>query len=125
MSTEADTAIRAALAGHPPLTLLVANRIAHDAVPQDSPTPYVVITRPLEQPEELTSLSGELMATEVIFEVACWGSSRAQANAVADAARVVFRELQQDVTSRGNDYDPQTDQFCTVLVVDWWQDPPD
>lgn len=123
MSSIADTAIRASLAGHAPLTALVANRIAHDAAEQKWGPPFIAIER--TETEEQRTLSGELMGTRVVYDVSCWSKVRAEANTVADAAAAAILDAQQEVTNRSSAYDPDTDLVATVITVEWWLDPPD
>lgn len=116
-----ETTFRALLAAHAPLAALVGTRIAQDVMAQGQPTPFVVFTATHDLQHNLL---GEVLADACTLTVQCWGTTSAQAEAVADAAQAAVATAPGDAgattTSRTAGYDEETDLHATVLAVEWW-----
>ncbi len=117
----AETDFRALLAAHAPLTTLVGTAIAHNAVPQGTPAPYVVFTADYDP---VLDMAGVRHATACTFTVQCWARSSAVAQAVADAVEgaLALAPVARGVAvrSRASGYDEEADMDATVLSVEWW-----
>lgn len=117
----AETDLRALLAGHAGTAALVGDRIAHNAIRQGAPTPYVVFTA---THDPIRNLLGDQLADQVAFAVQCWGGTAAQAEAVADAvtAGIAQAPVQRGavVTTRASGFDDELGLDAVILTVEWW-----
>lgn len=96
MTLRAD--VHAVLSGSTALTALVGTRITRGSVPQKSAKPYIAY-RKVGAPrlQELTGPTGE---EEARIEVACFGSTPAEAESVAEQVRAAmsgWRDLTKGV----------------------------
>lgn len=121
MSVASD--FRAALAAHAPLTAIVGNRIAQNAVPQGGA--YPLVTFVTEEPKE-RGLDGTLHAAACVITAQCWGKTAESAAAAADAVQAALladaTALAHDctVTSRASAFDPELDLDAEQLQIEWW-----
>lgn len=119
MSIETD--FRALLAANVALAALVGGRIAHNAVPQGSATPYVVFTA---AHDAVLGMDGAELADTCTLTVQCWATSSAGAEQVADAVVAAVATAPATaavaVLARASGYDEEADLDATVLQVAWW-----
>ena len=117
----AETDLRALLAGHAGTAALVGTAIAHNAIRQGVGAPYVVFTCAHDRQ---LGLDNTLLADACSFSLQCWGSTAAQAEAVADAVTEAIATAPTArgacVTSRASGYDDETGLDATILTVEWW-----
>jgi len=117
----AETALRALLAGNSAVAALVGTAVAHNAIRQGVPAPYVVFT--CAHDPQLGLLSN-LLADRCSFAVQCWGNTAGQAEAVADAVVAAVGTAPAAhgacITSRASGYDDETGLDATILSVEWW-----
>jgi hypothetical protein len=120
MSVESD--FRALLAGQAPLTALVGQRIALNAVPEGAAFPLVVFTCAHDR---TNSVDGTLLVDACTLSVQCWADTATAADAVADAviAAVATAPVLRSATvsDRTTTFDPDLDADGVVLTVSWWQ----
>lgn len=118
MSVEADFRSRAL--AHGPLVALVAQRVALNALPQESVLPDVVYT--VRHDEEKT-LDGTLVADDAVVACECWAKTSAESMAVAAAlsAAVVHAEAASACTETGREtvYDTETDLHAVQVTYQW------
>ena len=113
-----DTDLRAALAGNAGITALVGTRIVADRMEEGAARPFIVFSRATTDYQ--TGLDGTVLAERATFDVQCWADTRASAEAVANAVRVVFEADQRPILSRVSGYDAELDLEATLLSVEWW-----
>ena len=117
----AETDFRALLAGHASVAALVGNNIAHNAIRNGVPAPYMVFTA---AHDPVLNLLNEVLADACTLTVQCWGNTAAQAEAVAAAAVAAIATAPTargaTVTSRASGYDDETGLDAVVLTVEWW-----
>lgn len=115
MSVQDD--IQAWLIGHAPLTALVAEGIAQNAVPEGADLPYVAWSL---QQEYDRSLAGAVLATKALLSVECWGTSAEQADDVADAVVDALQPQSIWPASRATTFDPEQGLDATQLLFEWY-----
>ncbi|WKB52310.1 tail completion protein gp17 [Eleftheria terrae] len=113
----AETDFRAALLAHPPLAALLGDRIAANAISAKQPAPYVVFN---SSHEPQYGLDGTKHLDRVTFEVQCWATSQAAADAVADAVEAALAPAGGTLLSRSTAYDGELAMDAAVLTVEWW-----
>lgn len=113
-----DTDLRAALVGNEGITALVGTRIVADRMEEGAARPFIIYSRESTQYE--TTLDGTVLAERATFDVQCWADTRASAEAVANAVRVVLDAGQRPILSRVSGYDADLDLEATLLSVEWW-----
>jgi hypothetical protein len=127
MSAEQD--LRTDLLAHAPLVALItpgeSKRVAADKVEAGITRPFIVFTRRSTRRD--TTLMGEVLAGWPVFELQCWGDTRAQAEALADATEAALAASTREpygipVEDRSSAYDGELDLECVVLVVEWFED---
>lgn len=112
----AESTVYSALSGHAPLVALVSTRIYPDAMPEKTIYPAVVYSRSATEP--IRTIHGSIVASAFIdLSVSCWGKTRTQADAVADAAIDALEAAKQNWTARSAGYDSETDLYATVIEV--------
>lgn len=127
MSVEVD--LRAALLAYAPLVALItpgqAKRVAFDKVEAAIARPFIVGTR--RETERFTTLEGVKVAGQATFELQCWGDTREQAEACADAAEAALAAATSiepygvPVEDRAHASDPDLDLECVVLTCALWE----
>ena len=119
MSVETD--FRALLEAYAPLTALVADRVALNAVPEGAGFPLVVyaVTH-----SPITGIDGVTVADQCSIELQCWAQNPAAADQVADAALAALtgapRQRCVCVVTRASAFDPDIGKDGTTLTVEWW-----
>jgi hypothetical protein len=118
VSVEAD--FRARALAHAPLVALVAQRVALNALPQDSPLPGVVYA--VRHDEERT-LDGTLVADDATIEAQCWAKTGAEALAVAAALATAVHHAEASsactLISSATAYDTETDLHAVQATYQW------
>lgn len=121
MSAETDLLVLLKAAA--PVTALVgsgaAARIRSNRAEEDDPRPFVVYER--SATEVFKGLDGTIFDTKVTLAVQCWGDTRAQAEALADACQAAIEAADQTVAERSGGYDGELDLEASVLTVEWWE----
>lgn len=116
-----ETDFRALLGAHAPLTTLVAQRIAQNAVPEKSPTPVVVFS---VQHNPLYAIDGTVVADPSSIAVECWADTGVQAGAVADAVAAALATAPAAraarVLDRSTTFDPDLGLDGVAMTVEWW-----
>ena len=118
MST-ADESLRALLAADAAVAALVGERIAADRVEQGTALPFVVFTGSAE-PQR--GLDGSVHGVKTTFEIQCWATTRAQANAVAQACKAALDAQHQYAAGPVNGYDQELDLEAALISCEWWED---
>lgn len=118
----AETQFRLALVNDAALTALVGSRVALNAVPEGAVMPLVVFTAAHDR---TLGLNNELLADLCTFSVQCWGTTAAQADAVADAVIAAIATLAPAasgacVIDRASAFDAEIGFDGTTLTVEWW-----
>lgn len=113
-----STALRALLAGHAPLAALVSTRLHADRAEQKTPKPFLVFST--AQTEVQRGLDGTEFGRMVLFEIQCWGDTRAQVEQVADAVEAALQADHRYIQARSGGYDPELDMEATLITVEWW-----
>lgn len=116
MSFEAD--LQALLLAAPAVTAMVGTRIAADRVEQGVSRPFIVYTRTAT--ERSQALDGTLHSDRATFAVQCWGDTRLQAQAVADAVTIAIESEHHVVLTMESGYDGDLDLEAATLSIDWW-----
>lgn len=121
----AETQLYSTLTGAAGVTAIVgsgsAARIYPDFIGQEIVCPAVVFHR--VETENITTIhSNAIQASRVALEVWCMAiSSRASADALADAVETAFAPSGFMPLNRRAEFDPETETFATVLTVSYWQ----
>lgn len=119
MSATAD--MQTVLADDAPLDALVDGAIEPDAITQGAGRPFVIHTITSTEPER--GLDGTVHARRYTMEVQCWGDTRDQAEAVADAAQTAIDASDDGtVIDRTTGYDSDLALNADILTVEWWGD---
>jgi hypothetical protein len=120
----AATEFRALLDGHAPLTALVGDRVALNAVPEGAAFPLVVFAVS-ESP--VVGLDSETSVTQCAIEVECWADDPAASSAVADAVKAAMGAAPAArcacIVARAGSFDPELGKDATTLSVEWWAPP--
>ena len=115
----AETDFRALLASHVPLTDLVGDAIAVNAM-EEGPSDYVVFTASHDM---VHGLDGTLLSDDVTFTVQCWSAKALDAAAIADAVDGAVATApaiaMAQVTGRGDIFDEATGFDGVELTVIW------
>lgn len=115
----AITDLRALLAADTAVAALVGTRISADRAEQGTALPMIVFSG---QCEPLLTLAGPTGVGLWTFEIQCWATTRASAEAVADAVAAACDGAHQYVQSRAPGFDQDTDLECAIVTVQWWDD---
>lgn len=116
----AETSLQALLLADAGVVALVGNRVAADRIAEGAARPFIVYSRVASEP--LGDISGMVYRTLVTLDVMCWGDTRLQADAVADAVTAAVRGvLTQSVTGRESTHHPELDLEGCTLTVAWWE----
>lgn len=119
MSVETD--FRALLAGHAPLTALVGDRIALNAVPEGQAAPLVVFSC---RHDRVLGLDNTLLADQCALDVQCWANTAAQAAQVADAVIAAVATANPAagavVLQRSGTHEPELGLDGESVTVEWW-----
>ena len=115
----AESALYGILAAAPGVTALVgdgaAARIYPDAMPEGAAYPVIVFARSSTEP--VVTLDGVKHGEFASFGLQCWGDTRAQADAVADAVEAALLTAGEVPDGREAGYDPETGLIATLLNV--------
>ena len=113
-----STALRALLAAHAPLVTQVGTRVHADRAEQGTPKPFVVFST--AQTDIQRGLDGTEFGRTVMFEIQCWGDTRAQVEQVGDAVEAALAADHRYSQSRSGGYDAELDMEATLITVEWW-----
>jgi len=120
MST-AETQFRAVLAAHSPLTAVVGNRIALNAVPEGAVYPLVVYA---VRADPVQTLAGEIDEDLATISVQCWAANPAAARTLADLVRAAIATADATVgayvTADATVFDEEVGLDGVQLDVEWW-----
>lgn len=111
----AETDLYAALDADVPLAALVGEQIFPDFIPQERDYPAVVYQRVGTDPVQ--TIHGTQVAEFANLEVACVAKTRAQAEAIGDAAETALLSSEFIVDERSSGYDPQADVHLVTIQV--------
>jgi hypothetical protein len=105
------------LSGNAGVTARVGARIYPDVLPEECAYPAIVFARTRTDSEPYLGLSGQSFGADVDLSVGCWGNTRTEADAAADAVDAAlpgseFRRIGRDAAA-----DPETGLLATVLTV--------
>lgn len=114
----AETTFYATLSGAAGVTALVASRIYPDNVAQEVDLPAVAFSRIAT--EVIGTMSAPVVTTKASIECWCMATSRAQAEAVADAAIAALSLAWVVMTSRRAEYDSESETWACVMTFDAW-----
>lgn len=112
----AETTLKATLDGAAGVTALVSTRIYPDARPQDDALPAIVYAR--DGTEFVPTIHGTIALTRARLAVACFGATRASAEAVADAAQTAVLAAGFLALNRGADFDADTRTHIVTLGIE-------
>ena len=111
------TGLLALLLATSAVTALCSTRISADRMEQAAATPFVVYTGTAE-PQR--SLDGTVHGTRTVFEIQCWASTRAAADALAAAVMAALDAQHQYCTGPVAGFDAELDLEAALLTCDWW-----
>ena len=94
---------------------LVADRIYPDTAPQDVERPLIVYDITAVNPTY--TIHGALALLETQLRAACYASTRAAAEALADAVTTAVNGSGFELTDRSGGYDPDSLVYNTTLGV--------
>lgn len=118
----AETVAYALLVGSPGVTHLTGTRVYPDFIPVDKTLPAVALTRTPEVEYVYTIHDNTVQAARVELEAYCMASSRAEAEALADAVLALLTSDQFAASGRRPSFDPeQPELFVTVLTFTYWE----
>lgn len=115
----ASTQLQALLLAAPAVTALCGTRIAADRMEQGAATPFLVYSG-IAEPQR--ALDGSVHGTKTTFEIQCWASTRAAANALAYAVQDTLDAQHQYTTGPASGYDAELDLEAALLTCEWWDD---
>jgi hypothetical protein len=111
----AESIIYAALSGGAGVTVLVGDRIYPDVLPQGKPLPAIVYAR--TDTEYLRTIhSNVAIETEVTLEAWCFGDTRPDAEALADAVEPALAAGALISVGRRPEFDADTDTYSSVIT---------
>jgi hypothetical protein len=113
----AATDLQALLLATSAVTALCSTRISADRMEQAAATPFIVYTGTAE-PQR--SLDGTIHGTRTVFEIQCWASTRAAADALAAAVMAALDAQHQYCTGPVAGFDSELDLEAALLTCDWW-----
>jgi hypothetical protein len=113
----ASTDLQALLLATSAVTALCGTRISSDRMEQGAATPFIVYTGTAE-PQR--ALDGSVHGTRTVFEIQCWASTRAAADALAAAVKTVLDANHQYCTGPAGGFDADLDLEAALLTCDWW-----
>ena len=113
----ASTDLQALLLATSAVTALCGTRISSDRMEQGAATPFVVYTGTAE-PQR--ALDGSVHGTRTTFEIQCWASTRAAADALAAAVKTALDAQHQYCTGPAGGFDAELDLEAALLTCDWW-----
>ena len=115
----AESILYSTLAASPAVTALVgagaAARIYPDAMPEGAAYPVIVFSR--SGTEYVVTLDGLKHGEFATLGIQCWGDTRAQADAVADAVEAALLAAGEIPEAREAGYDPETGLIATLMSV--------
>jgi hypothetical protein len=115
-----ETDFRARALAHAPLVALVGQRVALNALPQDSVLPGVVYA--VRHAEERT-LDGTLVADDAAVEAQCWAKTGAEALAVEAALTAAVQHVESasscTLIDKATAYDQETDLHAVQVTYQW------
>jgi hypothetical protein len=112
----AETELTATLEAAVAVTALVDERIYPDFRPQDDAAPAIVYRR--DGTEITPTIHGTVALTRAQLAVVCVGTTRASAEAVADAAQAALLAAFFLLVSRASDFEPESRTYITTLAVE-------
>lgn len=112
----AETVLFATLDAAAGVHALVENRIYPDARPQDDALPAIVYTR--ESTEYVPTIHGTIALTRARLLLVCFGTTRASAEAVADAALIAVIAAGFLTLNRAGDFDAATQSYVATLAIE-------
>jgi hypothetical protein len=115
----AATDLQALLLATSAVTALCSTRISADRMEQAAATPFIVYTGTAE-PQR--SLDGTIHGTRTVFEIQCWASTRAAADALAAAVMAALDASTSIAPARPAGIDGELDLEAALLTCDWWTD---
>lgn len=122
MST-AETQFAAVLAAHAPLTAVVDDRIALNAIPEGGGYPCVVFA---VRADWVQTLAGEDDESQASISVQCWAADPAAARALADLVRAAIATAPAErcayITGDTTTFDEELGLDGVQLDVEWWPD---
>ena len=115
----AETDLRTLLLADAPTFALVDQAISANRMEQGVGRPFIVFNRAATLREK--TLNGQVMGVLVTLTVECWGDTRVQAQAVADAVQTAIEAVFHTVSGREDAYEEDLDLEADVLTVEWWE----
>lgn len=124
----AETALYATLTGAAPVTALVGEtvngnpnyRIYSDDVPQEKVLPAVAFSR-METTPVMTIHTSDVIAAQALEEVWCMATTRAGAEALADAVKNAIATAGFTMIDKRFERDPANDIYSTVFTYSVWE----
>ncbi|MES2959801.1 MAG: DUF3168 domain-containing protein [Pseudomonadota bacterium] len=119
-----ETELHASLLAHAPLAALIGTRLAPDKIAQGEARPYIVY---VVGREPTYHLDGTLATTLYTVRLQCWGDTRAQAEAVADALEAALLASTVEaggipIEERQTLAEHELDLEATEIVCEIWRD---
>lgn len=111
----AESTLYGWLAGDGALDLLIAGRIYPDVIPGDQALPAVAYARTGTEP--IATIHGTVAGRFVNLQVQCWGETRPDAEAVADAVEAALIAAGETPTNRSVLFDTESGNYGTSIDV--------
>jgi hypothetical protein len=116
----AETECYTALSIAPAVTGMTGDRIYPDFVPDDKMLPAIAMTR-MSTEFVNTIHTSSAVASKVLLEVWCMGSTRSTSEQLGDAAMVALAAGGFVAQDRRPEFDIETETFAAVISVVNWQ----
>ena len=118
----AQSSVYSALSSAAAVTAIVGTAIYPDEAPEDTDPPLVIHQAANIDPEY--ALDGALAFRRSIVSLTCWASTRAQANALADACAATLVSPTMRWSGRDDSvFDVDTGTYASVISVEVFESP--
>lgn len=114
----AETELYAALSGSAGIAALVSTRIYPDAIPEDQALPAIVFGRAGSDP--IVALDNTVLADVARLNVTAWATTRASAEACADAVCAALEAAGHPYENRVSGFDGELGLFAVTVDCSWF-----
>ena len=96
--------------------LAASARIYPTAIPVDKDLPAIAY---VESAEPITTIHGTVVGEDVTLAIACWATTRTEADALATAVQAALVASGRVWSRRTQGFDEQTGDMSSTVELDW------
>lgn len=111
----AESSLYSLLSGASGVRAIVNLRIYPDALPEECIYPAIAFSRTKTDP--INGVSGQCFGADVDLAVGCWGNTRGDADAAADAVEASLTSTAFRRIDRESTYDPEMALHAALVTV--------